>query len=139
MKWREIGSGMYARTCLQADRLAIGTKSGPVAADVERRIVRDADTGKLIDDCRPDDTPDEVLLRQLPARRNIRVELVMKNAAKWFKQMGPDIVEIYSPPRVVQEAGLRAYGGKKLKPGWSLDLTTNDPETGQPWDLSDGK
>ena len=63
LKWRQIGSGMYARTCLQADRLAISTKSGPVASDVERRIVRDADTGKLIDDCIPDNTPDDVLLR----------------------------------------------------------------------------
>ena len=52
---------------------------------------------------------------------------------------GPDVVELYSPPRVAQEAGLRAYGGTKLKPGWSLDFTTNDPETGEAWDLADGK
>ena len=57
LKWSLIGSGMYARTFLQADRLAISTKSGPLAADVERRIIRDADTGKVIDDCGPDDTP----------------------------------------------------------------------------------
>ena len=60
LKWRQIGSGMWARTFMQADRLAITTKSGPIAADVERRIVRDADTGKLIDDCRPADTADDV-------------------------------------------------------------------------------
>ena len=103
---------MCARTFLQAERLAISTKSGPVAADETRRIVRDADTGKVIDDCRPDDTPDKDLLGMLRDIRNIRVELVMKDAAKWFTQMGPDIVEIYRPPRLVQEAGLRAYGGK---------------------------
>ena len=60
----------------------------------------------------------------------------MKDAAKWFRQSGPDIAEIYSPPRIVQEAGLRRYAGVRLRPGWSLDLTTNDPETGEPWDLS---
>eukprot|EP00973_Karenia_brevis_P070077 9741563-Karenia_brevis.AAC.1 len=31
----------------------------------------------------------------------------------------PDIVEIYSPPRVTEHAGK-----VNLKPGWSLDLTT---------------
>ena len=40
-----------------------------------------------------------------------------------------DVCELYSPPRIVQEAGLRSYGGKRLRPGWSLDLTVNDPET----------
>ena len=120
---------MYPRTFLLAGRLATSTKSGPVAVDVERRILRDADSGKLIDDCRPEDTPDDVFFWKLPAKRNVRVELAMKSAAKWFKQMGPDIVEIYSPPRLVQEAGLRSYGGKALRPGWSLDVTTNDPET----------
>ena len=76
---------------------------------------------------------------KLDRPRDIIVELTMRDAAKWFKQKGADIVEVYSPPRVVREAGLRVYGGKRLKPGWSLDLTTVDPETGQPWDLSNGK
>ena len=47
--------------------------------------------------------------------------------------------EFDSPPRIVQEAGLRLYGGRRLRPGWSLDLTVSDPDTGKPWDLSDGK
>ena len=34
---------------------------------------------------------------------------------------------------------MKAYGGTRLKPGWSLDLTRNDPKTGEPWDLSDPK
>ena len=63
----------------------------------------------------------------------------MKDAAKRFLQLGPDVSELYCPPRMVQEAGLRSYGGRTLKPGWSLDLTVDDPETGQPWDLSSGK
>ena len=65
--------------------------------------------------------------------------MVTKEASKWFKKFGPDVVEMYSPPRIVQEAGLRCFAGKRLRPGWSLDLTVDDPETGKPWDLSDGK
>eukprot|EP00973_Karenia_brevis_P071117 9880493-Karenia_brevis.AAC.1 len=42
----------------------------------------------------------------------------------------PDVVEIYSPPRVTQQAKLYT-----LKPGWSLDLTTVD-ENGEPWDFN---
>ena len=29
--------------------------------------------------------------------------------------------------------------GTSVRPGWSLDLTMKDPETGRPWDLSDKK
>ena len=42
-----------------------------------------------------------------------------------------ECAEIYSPPRVTQvvtEIGLRS--------AWSLDLTTTDPEDGQPWEFS---
>ena len=115
------------------------SRNGPCAADVERRIIRNAITGKLIDDCRPDDVPDVDLHRLLTVPTCIRVELIMRDAAKWFMQKGPDVFELYSPPRIAQEAGLRAYGGRRLRPGWSLDLTVDDPETGKPWDLSDGK
>eukprot|EP00973_Karenia_brevis_P017711 2432936-Karenia_brevis.AAC.1 len=47
-----------------------------------------------------------------------------------MRLQSPDVVEIYSPPRVTQHAG--QYN---LKPGWSLDLTTMD-ENGEPWDFS---
>ena len=139
LQWREIGSGSWARTFVDCSKLVTTSRNGPCAVDVERRIIRNALTGKLIDDCRPDDTPDADLFRALPERTTIRVELIMRNAAKWFRQLGPDVVELYSPPRIVQEAGLRTYGGRRLRPGWSLDLTVDDPETGKPWDLSDGK
>ena len=72
---------------------------------VHQRIIRDVDSGKVIDDCIPELVADEKLFRALPDKRNIRVELVMKNAAKWFRHAGPDISEIYTPPRVAQEAG----------------------------------
>ena len=139
LQWREIGSGSWARTFVDAEKLILTTRGGPCEADVERRIVRDAITGKLIDDCQPANTPDKTLFRQLPVPTTIRVELIMKDAAKWFRQKNADVAEMYSPPRIVQEAGLRVYGGRRLRPGWSLDLTVNDPETGKPWDLSDGK
>ena len=139
LQWREIGSGMWARTFLDMDRLVLTTKSGPAACDVARRIIRDLITGKVIDDCVPDNEADELLFRRVEPGTHYRVELVTKEASKWFQRVGPDVAEIYSPPRIVQEAGLRSYGGRKLKPGWSLDLTVDDPDTGRPWDLSDGK
>ena len=101
--------------------------------------MRDALTNQRFDDCYIDDTTDADISRQLPQPRDVRVELVMRDAAKWYRTRGPDVVELYSPPRIVREAGLRAYAGKRLKPGLSLDLTTDDPETGKPWNLADGK
>ena len=83
-------------------------------------------------------TPDEKLFRYPPEKKNVRVELLIEDAAKWFRQAGP-IAEIYSPPPNIQEARLRAYAGTKQKSAWSLDLTTNDPKTGAQWDLGDGK
>ena len=41
------------------------------------------------------------------------------------------VAEIYSPPRVVESARQHC-----LKPGWSLDLTKNDPTDNQPWDFT---
>ena len=49
---------------------------------------------------------------------------------------GADVVEVYSQPRIAQEASLRYYGGTELKAGWSLHLTMRNPKDGQPWDLS---
>ena len=139
LEWKEIGSGMWARSLIGMSRLLTTTKSGPHESKVLRRIIRDVDTGKVIDDCVPELVAHENLFRELPEKRNLRAELVMKDAAKWFRLVGPDISEIYSPPRIAQEAGLRSYVGKRLRPGWFLDLTPNDPETRTPWDLSDGK
>ena len=139
LQWREIGSGMWARTFLDMDRLVLTSRSGPAACDIARRFVRHLGTGKIIDDCDPDVEADERVFRRIEPGTHYRVELITKNASKWFHRIGPDIAELNSPPRIVQEAGLREYGGRKLKPGWSLDLTVDDPETKQPWDLSDGK
>eukprot|EP00973_Karenia_brevis_P035770 4935681-Karenia_brevis.AAC.1 len=42
------------------------------------------------------------------------------------------VAEVYSPPRVVEEAIRRG-----LKGFWSLDLTVSDPFDGKPWDFND--
>ena len=58
----------------------------------------------------------------------------MKKAAEMYLRRGPDVVEVFSQPRICQEAS-----GRGVTPGWSLDLTMKDPATGQIWDLSDKK
>lgn len=95
------------------------------------------ESGKVIDKCRVEDVPDRMIMRELKVPRTIRVELTLKEAGKLYESKGPDVVEVFSPPRIVQEAGLRECGGIKLKEGWSIDLTMNDPIDGQPWDLND--
>ena len=104
-------------------------------ADVHRRITRSLTTGKVIDDCIIKDTPDKILHRRMKDADDIRVELVMEGALKMFEEVGADVSEVYSQPRVAQEAALKTFGGTILRPGWSLDLTMDDPLTGQPWDL----
>ena len=130
---------MWARTFLDMGRLVLTSRSGPAACDIARRIVRHLGIGKIIDDFDPDVEADERVFRRIEPGTHYRVELITKNASKWFQRIGPDVAELDSLPRIVQEAGLREYGGRKLKPGWSLDLTADDSETRQPWDLSDGK
>ena len=88
----------------------------------------------MIDECVIDNTPDDTLGREMASRVAIRVEVTLKNALTLFERKGPDVCEIYSQPRVCQEAASR-----HLQPGWSLDLTTKDPATGEHWDLSQPK
>ena len=44
------------------------------------------------------------------------------------------ISEIYSPPRITQELKQGKYASI-FEPGLALDLTTNNPDTGRPWDF----
>ena len=135
-QWKYVGSGIVARTFDKCKKLVLTTKSGPTSSDIEYRVVRDIDTGKIIDECRPEDTADDILFRNLPHECNVRVELTLKEGKKMFKGRDHDIVEMYSPPRIVQEAGLRRYQGLQLTPGWSMDLTRSDPVTGVTWDFT---
>ena len=136
LEWTYVGSGTFVRTFPQAQQLKTWSKGGPSMQDVHRRIVRSLSTGKVIDDSIVDDVPDEVLHRRLAMPDNLRVELIMKGALKMFEAKGSDVAEIFSQPRVTQEAALRSYDGVRLTPGWSLDLTRDDPLAGKPWDLA---
>ena len=60
-----------------------------------------------------------------------RSDIENMNRALAKENIDSAIVEIYSPPRVNAIAEL--WG---LLPGWSLDLTTVDPDDGMPWDFS---
>ena len=59
-----------------------------------------------------------------PRIQQPRVELIMHDALSMYQKKGADMVELYSQPRITQEAGIRKYGGTDLTAGWSLDLTT---------------
>ena len=125
-----------ARTFIDSNHMVLTTRSGPTGADIEKRVIRNVATGRIVDECRPEDTPDVILMRPLATPTTIRVELTLKSTAQYFKRRKDDVAEMHSPPRIVQEAGLRQYGGVRLKPGWSLDLTLSDPETNQAWDFT---
>ena len=70
---------------------------------------------------------------------DIRTELTLKNAEAPYKRKGPDVVEVYSRPRLCQEASSQKFSGVTMRPGWSLDFTMPDPTTGEQWDLADVK
>ena len=103
---------------------------------MKRRVTRDLDTGKIIDVCEPDVTPDKELFRRFDVPKNIRVELTLKAAEEMYRRRGPDVAEIYFQPRVAAEVETTKYGNRRIVPGWSLDLTMVDPIDSQPWDLS---
>ena len=103
---------------------------GPCIDDVSHRKIWSISTGKLIDECDIDTTADSKLNREMDQVDDIRVELVLKDATRLYERKGPDINEIFSQPRLCQEVAGRSFGGTTLKPGFSLDLTMNDPATG---------
>ena len=70
-----------------------------------------------------------MIFKELDQSDDIIIELVMKYAIKLYERRIPDIPELYSQPRIAQGADVRHYLGGKLTPGWSLDLTRNDPKT----------
>ena len=116
---RMLRSSLRAR----ATWLRTTARGGPPLRGVHRRIVRSLDTGRIIDDCVVDDIRDDVLNRKLHKPEDVRVELIMKDAVQMYLTNGPDTVEIFSQPRVSQEAALRSYDGVRLIPGWGLDLS----------------
>ena len=93
--WKYVGSGVMMRTFVKATRLILTTKSGPPAADMKQRIIRYLNTGKIIDMCEPDNTPDAELFKQFESPKTIRVELVLKSAEEMYRRRGPDVADIY--------------------------------------------
>ena len=136
LRWVDIGSGVVSRVFPRATRLMTTSKGGPCMADIHSRRVWSLTTGRLLDECDVQNTSDEVMNRALPHEDNIRVELVLRNALELYERKGPDVSEIFSQPRICQEVSGRTFNGETLRPGWSLDLTTLDPATGERWDLS---
>ena len=105
--------------------------------DIQSRRIWSLTTGRLLDECDVENTPDSVLNRKMLQANDIRIELTVKNAEAPYRRKGPDVVEAYSRPRLCQEASGQKFSGVTMKPGWSLDLTMPDPTTGEPWDLAD--
>ena len=103
-QWQDIGSGVFARTFTQAERLLTTTRGGPPIDDVHRRTIWSLSKGRIIDDCLVDDVPDKTLNRWLDEPDDIRVELTMKNALSMYHRSGADVAEIYSQPRIDQAA-----------------------------------
>ena len=103
--------------------------------DVQHRKIWSLATGKVIDECYVDDVSDDRLHRKLRQPEDIRVEITLRDAVKMYEKKGPDVVEIFSQPRICQEVAGRRYEGLELVPGYSLDFTMNDPKTGMPWDF----
>ena len=99
--------------------------------EIHSRRVWSLSTGRWLDDCQIVNVDDATVHRPLSQPDDTRAEIPLKGALKLFERTGPDIAEIFSQPRVCQEAS-----GQQLTPGWSLDLGTGDPATGIPWDLS---
>ena len=126
-----IVSGTYRRVFVNARMMLMSTRTGPAACDVMTR------TDRCAVKCNVQGTPDRVLSRDLLAPTDIVVEFVVNGAVKMFKEKCHDVCELFSPPRIVAEAGLRRFGGVQLKQGWSLNLTQVDPDDGKPWDFED--
>ena len=115
MRWCNIGSGIFAKTFRNIDHLPLTSKGGPVASDIQRRVVRSLTSGKVIDDCIIDDVGDRELRRGIGKHDNLRVELVVKEALSMYQRKGADVVEIYSQPRIAQESALRRCNGTTHK------------------------
>ena len=89
-------------------------------SEISSRTMRRVRSGKVIDECNPEDVPDVELHRSLPEPMDIKVEVQVRDAPRMFQRQGPDVADIFSPPRVVHDAGMRKFLGTRLKPGWSV-------------------
>jgi len=77
----------------------------------------DFSRGVLIDECEFDKTADNILNRELPEPDDIRFELVLTGAQDLYMSSRPEVAEIYSNPRICQEATAQKFDGTSLRPG----------------------
>ena len=71
LSWKDIGSGIFARTFVGVSKLPVTSSGGPAECDIYRRIVRSLTTGKVIDDCVVHDVSDEILKGSMPRPDNL--------------------------------------------------------------------
>ena len=97
--------------------------------DVDMHFVGDSEAHDFLGSIEPsvDDHISQLLLAQMGSpggsyRRD------SASAARRF------VSEIYSPPRVT--ALIRQLKSRHVMPGYAFDITTVDPEDGEPWDFS---
>ena len=67
-----------AKIFVGTTRMCTTTTNGPNMDEIQTHKIWSLTTGKLIDECEVDHTPDHLLKRELPAPDDIRVELVLK-------------------------------------------------------------
>ena len=111
LRWMNIGSSIFARTFKNVGSLRAITKVGQSENDIYRRVVRSLSPRKVIEYCFVDDVSDKELRRKSPSADKVRVELTVRNALSLYQVKGADVVDVYSQPRIAQEASLRYHGG----------------------------
>ena len=100
---------------------------------VYRRVTKNRDTGELLEDVgiEPKSQPEDY---QYKLCSNPREDLCLNiDTTFYYREAGPEkpyIAEIYSPPRITQEAKKNG-----LKDGFALDVTVRRKD-GQTWDFS---
>ena len=60
LEWKDVGSGVFARTFPKSERFRKTSKTGPRVIDIYRRIARSMSTSKIVDDCIVDAVPEEI-------------------------------------------------------------------------------
>lgn len=63
LNWKYIGSGVCRRVFPNAKSMILTTKTGPAACDITTRTIRCAVTGRVVDKCYVQGTPDRLLRR----------------------------------------------------------------------------
>ena len=71
------------------------------------------------------------IIRQIESSANYKLKIPKKLRRPLNHHGRADVAEVYSPPRITEVAAKMGLQG-----GWALDLSTNDPDDGEPWDFT---